>query len=1013
MKKLWSALVLALLALTASAQYQLTNSGFEEWETVSYNSYTGEEPVQWNSFLTATGNYKSTIAREQLFKAEVARPGSKGQYSAQLTARKVLGSIFAQGNMTSGCINGGSMSASDGSGNYNYTNENDEGQCMPLSGRPDAMRVWVNAYTTAGNQTANVSVYLHEKGYYQDPNTANTDRLAPLVAHGGATPSAQAGAEYNANGWQEVIIPLEYYSQSRPYYALVSFSTNSVPGQGTASDYMYVDDVEMLYYSELATVSYNGQPVNLTDGRGQVNSIYNQNLLVLKATGAGATIETEMNPETFVLKVTVKGDNISEDPTNFHTYEIQFTGISGAADDEHDAVITPGSTSVTPASLVSGQAYYLYNVAQKGYLANNDQLSNAPKELWTIDTSAGTIIDAGGHYVRIDRTSDNESSLNYSIFPVTSSRTDWNNDMGFTFATEDNAIRFYRKDLNAYKTGWLIKTWQKADIYAGAASMTALTACSATDDNGKWQLVTADDYQRTIFWQNYASASLSHGVKVTGFYVSGEAKTVSGLPLGVYEFGQSGKFYLAAGEELKVSVAQSKQTLTYYGRLDFSLNATYDGKAIKNNKVDAYYDAEKSLTVNLGNGAEDYLSAFDANKGILTVIISGYGRSREHDIQFAIPELTLAAEWYGEALEDGASIDEAYDAEHLTLVSGAGTSYEATYDAETGVLSVVVTSVYGQTRTFTFQFAVYAEVLGTYNYDNAELVAQYRNSIPDAQPTATATVELLADGKANFLLNNFTATNKQGEPLDFGTLAMRGVEYKAGHMNFSGRVRTAEGTLLPVSLEAIQLFPDNGSGDTELMAAVTVMLDSVEVDYFYNIQTDKEYQFVGDIHVSINGENAGTERTTVVVDHLNNGNINFSLADFSLAEVGKVGSINLLNKPYDAGTGKFGFKGDLFIAPGTTGEPEEWMGPGLGAIPVTLEGQINNNALTLIINIDFRKQLDQIVSVVFTTEYLVGIASIESDQQSGASSAIYDLSGRRISRPAKGIYVINGRKVVR
>lgn len=1012
MKKLWSMLVLALVALTASAQYQLTNPGFEEWETVSYNNYTGEEPIQWSSFLTATGSYKGTIGREQLFKAEVVRPGSAGKYSAQLTARKVLGNIYAQGNMTSGCINGSSMSASDGSGNYNYTNEEDESQCMPFSGRPDAMRVWVNAYTTAGNQTANVSVYLHEKGYYQDPNTANTDRLAPLVAHGGATPAAAAGAEYNAEGWQEVIIPLEYYRQSRPYYALVSFSTNSVPGQGTAGDYMYVDDVEMLYYSELATATYNGKPVTLTDGRGQVNSVYNQKLLVLKATGAGAAIETEIDPETFLLKITVKGDNISEDPMNFHTYEIQFTDISGGADDEYDAVITPGSTTVTPAPLVSGQAYYLYNVAQKGYLASNDQLSNAPQAIWTINTNDGTIIDADGHYVRIDRIADNLTSLEYSNFPVSSSNTAWDSGLNLTFETETDGIRFCRKNMNAYKGGFLNLQWRQADIYAGAASMTELTACSATDDNGKWQLVTEDDYQRTLFWQNYASASLSHGVKVTGFYTSGEETTVNGLPLGVYEFGQSGKFYLPAGEDLTITEAQSNQVLTYYGRLDFSLNATYDGKTIKNNEVDAYYDAEKPLTVKLGNGAENYLSVFDADRGILTVIISGYGRSREHEIQFAVPELTLVAEWYGEALEDGASIDEAYDAEHLTLVSGAGTSYEATYDGETGVLSVIVTSAYGQTRTYTFQFAVYAEVLGTYNYDNAALVAQYRNSIPDVQPTATATVELLADGKANFLLNNFTATNKQGELLDFGTLAMRGVECKGGRMNFSGRVRTAEGTLLPVSLDAIQLFPDNGTGDTELMAAVTVMLDSVQVDYFYNIQTYKEYQFVGDIHVSINGENAGTERTMVVVDHLNNGNINFSLADFSLAEVGKVGSINILNKAYDAETGKFGFKGDLFIAPGTTGEPEEWMGPGLGAIPVTLEGQIINNALTVIINIDLRKQLDQIVSVVFTTEYLVGIASVESDRQ-GVSSAIYDLSGRRVSRPAKGIYVINGRKVVR
>ena len=44
---------LVAFALSAQAQYQLQNSGFEDWETVTGNGNTGEEPVNWNSFLTA------------------------------------------------------------------------------------------------------------------------------------------------------------------------------------------------------------------------------------------------------------------------------------------------------------------------------------------------------------------------------------------------------------------------------------------------------------------------------------------------------------------------------------------------------------------------------------------------------------------------------------------------------------------------------------------------------------------------------------------------------------------------------------------------------------------------------------------------------------------------------------------------------------------------------------------------------------------------------------------------
>ena len=61
MKRLFTYyLLIVCCAFTAHAQYQLPNSGFEEWEDVSYSSYTGKEPVGWNSFLTGSGTLKST-----------------------------------------------------------------------------------------------------------------------------------------------------------------------------------------------------------------------------------------------------------------------------------------------------------------------------------------------------------------------------------------------------------------------------------------------------------------------------------------------------------------------------------------------------------------------------------------------------------------------------------------------------------------------------------------------------------------------------------------------------------------------------------------------------------------------------------------------------------------------------------------------------------------------------------------------------------------------------------------
>ena len=118
MKKLFSILLLGLMAVTASAQYQVANSNFEQWESVD----GGEEPVHWSSFLTASGSMASSVKAEQLVKSTDKRPGSTGNYSAKITARSVLGIAIAQGNMTTGQINGGSMTASDANGNYNWTN---------------------------------------------------------------------------------------------------------------------------------------------------------------------------------------------------------------------------------------------------------------------------------------------------------------------------------------------------------------------------------------------------------------------------------------------------------------------------------------------------------------------------------------------------------------------------------------------------------------------------------------------------------------------------------------------------------------------------------------------------------------------------------------------------------------------------------------------------------------------------------------------------------------------------
>lgn len=343
MKKLFTLLMLGTGMLSAQAQYQVQNSNFEEWEDVAYNKTTGKEPIHWSSFLNGSGGLQTAAAAEQLFKYTTeVRPGSAGKTCAKITCRfinYVVVKAYAQGNLTTGCINMGSSSASDagksasdnnsrrgkesianGTGNYNWTDVNDDSHNQKFTGRPDAMHVWVKFYSSNTNYRAKATSVLHTEGYYQDPLPKTNDCSAKLVATASNVEIAP-----DANKWQELTIPFVYEDGNlTPAYALVTFSTNATPGTGTADDYMLIDDLEMLYYSELASAKYDGNEVSFNGTSATVDALYDESKLALTSNGAGATIEKSYDEVTAVLTITVKGDNISEDANNKHVYTIQF-----------------------------------------------------------------------------------------------------------------------------------------------------------------------------------------------------------------------------------------------------------------------------------------------------------------------------------------------------------------------------------------------------------------------------------------------------------------------------------------------------------------------------------------------------------------------------------------------------------------------------------------------------------------------------------------------------------------
>ena len=229
---------------------QVDNAGFETW------TFDGENlPDKWNSFQTASGTLASSAyapKNRQVKRSSDTRPGSSGSYSCSIWSRKTWG-VIAQGNLTTGRVNAGSMTAK-GENNYNWSdidhtvsiqvgNEEHTNPCsMPFKGKPDSLTVWVKFVPASGNPKAKVTATIHSDFSFIDGYAKRSDSQYEV-----ATATNQNLTSTNKK-WKRLSIPFTYTNNgAQPCYLLLSFATNAVPGEGSANDYMYIDDIEMIY----------------------------------------------------------------------------------------------------------------------------------------------------------------------------------------------------------------------------------------------------------------------------------------------------------------------------------------------------------------------------------------------------------------------------------------------------------------------------------------------------------------------------------------------------------------------------------------------------------------------------------------------------------------------------------------------------------------------------------------------------------------------------------------------
>lgn len=221
----------------ANAQTQLNNSGFENWENVGSATV---EPLEWNSFKTASGILAYLYGTTTITRSDSTRPGSTGNYSCLIWSKTVVG-IVANGNVTTGQINMGSQNAGDPS-NYNITHTANTAFSEALGAHPDSLVFWAmfNPVTADTAHLARVRAIIHDSFEAKDPVDAATQ---PHVV-GDATLNFPSTNKQ----WERISIPFHYTGPATsPDYMLLTFTTNKTPGGGSGGDSLFIDDLELIY----------------------------------------------------------------------------------------------------------------------------------------------------------------------------------------------------------------------------------------------------------------------------------------------------------------------------------------------------------------------------------------------------------------------------------------------------------------------------------------------------------------------------------------------------------------------------------------------------------------------------------------------------------------------------------------------------------------------------------------------------------------------------------------------
>lgn len=330
MRKLINTLtiILLILPLAMNAQtpvYQLPNPGFELWD----GNGSDDEPTNWNGFPSSDCALSFPLSMgcslAQATRHERTNDAHSGNYSCKIFATVInsLGiNTTANGNLTTGQIHIGSSTADDATANYNVTKCGTSGLNQPFNAKPDSISFWTKFSCPSTSQFARMSCIIHDNYDMHDPYTTD-EQIGHIVG--------EAVKEYQqtSGSWVEYRIPFDYnHTATTPTYILLTFTTNKIAGEGSSNDFLWIDDITMIYHAELSDLKSGGVTVpgfNTNTLEYNVELAFGANFpevtyttLSPRAT-ATVTQPTETNPTATV--VVTHGDQTK-------TYTIHYTFAS-------------------------------------------------------------------------------------------------------------------------------------------------------------------------------------------------------------------------------------------------------------------------------------------------------------------------------------------------------------------------------------------------------------------------------------------------------------------------------------------------------------------------------------------------------------------------------------------------------------------------------------------------------------------------------------------------------------